>query len=200
MIQKQIFSQRLLKAIKTASILFKNIKRTDGYNYNIHLFGVMHIVAQFTDDEDVIIAALMHDTLEDIAPEIYSEINLRTDFGDRVADLVKTVSHFTTDSIGRKQAREIYLDNIGNGPEEAILISAADLINNTADMIYMIKSRTSNMASNSFLNYNSDDCKLRLWFYTERARIISEKLGGDHPLAQEVEVVLSNYKRLVKLD
>jgi (p)ppGpp synthase/HD superfamily hydrolase len=197
-IQKQIFSQRLMKALKRASELFEDIKRKDGCHYTIHLFGVMHIAAQFTDDEDVIIAALMHDTLEDIDSEIYSEENLRTDFGDKVADLVLTVSHFVTDKINKKKSREIYLENIKNGPLESIIITASDLLNNLIDMISLLNSDSFDCRDNFFDPYD-ESFKLRIWFYAERARIISERLGSEHPLTKEVQASLSKYIRLIKL-
>lgn len=195
--QKQIFSDRLLKAVKTTSRLFEGAKRKDGYDYSIHLFGVMYIAAQFTDDEDIIIAALMHDTLEDIDPNIYSELNLRQDFGDRVAELVKTVSHFETEEISKKESREIYLQNITNGPKNAIIITASDLINNLMDMISVLDAKTID-ANDTFVNVNDKNFKIRFWFYGERVRIINERLGADHPLTKEVKSTFNRYKKLIE--
>ena len=81
-------------ALELVAVLFRNEQRLlSGLPYIVHLVGVSYIVGRATDDEDVIVAALLHDVLEDISPDRYSESDMRRDFGDRITDIVKTVSH-----------------------------------------------------------------------------------------------------------
>ncbi len=60
-------------------------RKGDGSPYSYHPLRVGLLAALYTTDEDIVIAALLHDTLEDTA---YTERELRQDFGDQVAELV----------------------------------------------------------------------------------------------------------------
>ena len=57
--------------------------------YIIHPIEVMSIVMHFTDDEDVLTAAVLHDTVEDTAVTIQ---RVEKEFGSRVAELVASVT------------------------------------------------------------------------------------------------------------
>ena len=52
--------------------------------YIAHPVAVALIVSDFTDDEDVAVAALLHDVLEDVPPSVYSAADMTADFGERV--------------------------------------------------------------------------------------------------------------------
>ena len=195
-----IFSQRLLRAIKLGDNFFSSIKRADGNNYIIHLLGVMYIASTITNDEDVLIAAVLHDTLEDVDPEKYSEDEMRRDFGDRVVELVKTVSHsVVSSSIAKKQSRQIYLAQIEAGPKDALIISASDLINNLSDMIFNIESGDLSLMPESMRNTNDPSFQVRLWFYDQRVKIFLRRLGDDHTLALEALNLINYYKKLMEV-
>ena len=57
--------------------------------YILHPIEAMSIVMKFTEDEDVIAAAVLHDTLEDTS---VTREQLEIEFGSRVATLVASVS------------------------------------------------------------------------------------------------------------
>ena len=54
--------------------------------YIVHPLEVGRIVSLMTDDEEIISAAILHDTIED-CEEVTDEV-LRKEFGDRVTELV----------------------------------------------------------------------------------------------------------------
>lgn len=94
--------------------------------YFEHLRGVALILIDEAEVRDwqLIVAALLHDSLEDtkdITPEIIEHL-----FGSRVCQIVKLLS---------KCPKEGYLDRLQKyGDEEVILIKAADRLYNLRDM------------------------------------------------------------------
>ena len=101
--------------------------------YSTHLFGVAAVLGQYTIDRDVIIAGLLHDLLEDVKGVTAEDIRKR--FGARVANIVKEVSEVKDPSkpsgkedwLPRKKG---YLEHLEVASREALLVSAADKIDN----------------------------------------------------------------------
>ena len=58
--------------------------------YIVHPIEVSEIVSAMTDDEEVICAAVLHDTIEDCRGITKDVLKLR--FGDRVAELVRRLA------------------------------------------------------------------------------------------------------------
>lgn len=191
---RDILSTRFLSALNLASALFADKKRlVRGTPYVSHLFGVCSIVQQFSDDEDVWIAALLHDVFEDISPKIYSDTAMQKEFGKVVVDLVHTVSHPTDFSLTFRESRQIYLGQINNGSIDACLISAADLVYNLTDTIESFN-LAYGKASKVFKNVRAKD---RLWFYGERLSILRRRLGAKHELVVRLEKLLPIFNKLM---
>lgn len=128
-------SPRLMRAMNTAAVSHRDhVRKGSGIPYIAHLMAVFHLVAGVTDDEDVLIAALLHDTLEDV-PDRYSEHEMRGEFGDRVTDLVRHLSK--DDSLAGWQERaDAYLAHLEHdAPDEAVLISCADKLHNLMSIL-----------------------------------------------------------------
>src|SRR5687768_15829819 len=89
-------TQRVRKAITKAAWAHRGQTRKDGKTpFIVHPFRVATIVSNYSDDEDVIVAALLHDVLED-APDEYSASQIEADFGAKVLDYIKGVSEDTS--------------------------------------------------------------------------------------------------------
>lgn len=84
------------KAIRVIKKYHGPVKRKSGEPFYLHPITVAQIVTDFTQDADVVIAALLHDMVEDTAVTL-SLIKLM--FTDRIGNLVDRVTH---------------LDNLGN--------------------------------------------------------------------------------------
>lgn len=83
-------STRLIeKAYLVAKSLHANQTRADGGPYIVHPVEVARILADFDFDEDVICAALLHDTVEDCG---YTYDEIKSEFNKNVANLVDSVS------------------------------------------------------------------------------------------------------------
>ncbi|HEY0964629.1 MAG TPA: HD domain-containing protein [Candidatus Paceibacterota bacterium] len=127
-----MYSYKIEQAIRASSILHQDQLRMGSLPlpFISHLMAVALILTDYTDDEDTIVAAFLHDTLEDTD---YSEEELREDFGGPVTELVLALSEPKTHNgvkltwLDKKKA---YIKQLKNGPEKALLIAAADKAHN----------------------------------------------------------------------
>lgn len=131
------YTTRLDSAIKKAARAHQNntniekrCRKGTDIPYIIHPFGVMIIASNATDDEDTLIACLMHDVLEDVDSNTYDEIKMREDFGDRVVAIVKDVTKNGNVNDWRERS-EAYLTHLEHqASDEAVIVSASDKIHN----------------------------------------------------------------------
>ena len=86
-----MYTYKVEQAIKAAAILHQDQLRKGSVQlpYITHLMAVALILRDYTNDEDALVAALLHDTLEDTD---YTIDELKTDFGENVATLVQTLT------------------------------------------------------------------------------------------------------------
>lgn len=131
------YSYAIEQAIRAASVLHKDQVRKGSvpYPYVTHLFAVATIVSDYTDDEDTIVAALLHDTLEDTD---YTEQELEDDFGGAVKDIVVTLTEPKIENKDRKSVEEQkkqYNKQIRAGSEAALIVVAADKIHNMRSIV-----------------------------------------------------------------
>ena len=133
-----IYSYRIEQAIRAAAVLHADHARKGKtpYPYITHLYTVALIVADYSDEEDTIIAALLHDTLEDTD---YSPEELENDFGGNVRRLVEGVSErIQTEEIevkSWKERKRVYIERLKEASEGSLIISAADKIHNMRSII-----------------------------------------------------------------
>jgi len=116
--------------IITKAFLFAYEKHGDTLDDNgelyisSHLFQVAKILRQVTDDEELLAAALLHDTIEDTDT---THEELRENFGDRIADLVNEVTHE-----GKKDSYGYFFPRLKS--RDAILLKFADRLSNLSRM------------------------------------------------------------------
>lgn len=92
--------------------------------FESHIWQVYRIISEVTNDEDVICAAFLHDTIEDTNTTYEELVN---EFSKRVADLVMEVTHE-----GKKDQHGYYFPRLKS--KEAILIKFADRLSNLSRM------------------------------------------------------------------
>lgn len=182
---------KIERAIVRATLLHQGQERKiSGVPYIVHPYAVAFLLAHYIDDEDVIIAGLLHDVLEDV-PHYY-EKDLKQEFGERVCRIVKEVSEdYTEDEKEDYKLRdaswlprkEHYLANLSDDSEEALLVSAADKIHN-------LHSFMDDYASHGEIVWSRLGTRKEgmIWFYSEVTRIIGERIK--HPLAEELKKTL----------
>ena len=128
------YTPRLYQAVNTAARAHdRHQRKGSDIPYIVHPFSVMTIAAEATEDEDVLIACLFHDILEDV-PENYSEQTMRQEYGDRVTELVLGVTK-NSDITDWRQRSEAYLEHLWQADDGAVIVSAADKIHNLISIL-----------------------------------------------------------------
>jgi (p)ppGpp synthase/HD superfamily hydrolase len=103
--------------------------------YLAHLMGVASLVLEFGGDEDMAIAALLHDVVEDCggAPMLKE---VRRKFGARVAKIVDGCTDSDTEPKPPwRERKESYIRHLKNGDADTRLVSAADKLNNVRSIL-----------------------------------------------------------------
>jgi (p)ppGpp synthase/HD superfamily hydrolase len=103
--------------------------------YIAHLMGVASLVLEFGGDEDLAIAALLHDVVEDCggAPML-KEVERR--FGFRVAKIVEGCTDSDSDPKPPwRERKEKYLQHLKTADANTRLVSAADKLNNVRSIL-----------------------------------------------------------------
>jgi len=169
------YSHRFDEAAAFAIHAFRNhVRKGNGIPYIAHLFHVAAIVAENQGDEDQLIAALLHDWLEDVEGARVDELRRR--FGDRVAGLVLALS----DSTGEPkppwhQRKETYLAHLRTQGPDVKLVSVADKIHNISSII-----RDYLSVGESLWGRFRGGRDGTLWYY--RSVHAALAAGWDHPL------------------
>ena len=107
------------------------MKKGTGVPYISHVMGVAGLVLEAGGDEEMAIAALLHDVVEDCGGmPVLKEIEKK--FGARVAHIVDGC----TDSYGSpkppwRERKEKYLTRVRDEDDETRLVSVADKVHNT---------------------------------------------------------------------
>ncbi len=128
-----MYSYRVEQAIRAATILHQDQLRLGSLPlpYISHLMAVVLILSDYTEDEDTIVAAFLHDSLEDTD---YTVEELREDFGGPVAEIVLTLTEPKETPSGVKipwlERKKIYAKQLKAGSENALIIAAADKSHN----------------------------------------------------------------------
>lgn len=191
-----ILTHRLQEAINEASRLHRDQIRKDTLRtpYITHLVGVMILLSSATHDEDVLIAGLLHDALEDV-PD-YTPDMLEEKFGPRVKDIVLGVTEESKLHGERGSWHDVkvaYIEKLRGSSDESVLVSLADKIQNTRSLIEMI-----NLAYGAALPHFGSDHKDRIWFHEEVLSVGIERLGEDHVLVEELRAEIEEMKRTLE--
>jgi (p)ppGpp synthase/HD superfamily hydrolase len=127
---------RFLKAFLFAAERHKGqVRKASTTPYLAHLMGVTSLALEYGGDEDMAIAALLHDVVEDCGGvPMLKEVKRR--FGTRVAKIVEGC----TDSYGDpkppwRERKENYLLHLKDADVETRLVSAADKLNNVRSIL-----------------------------------------------------------------
>jgi len=135
--QSLILTPKINRAIEKASILHEGKKRKDQITpYVSHAFAVALILLEYTRDEDVIIAGILHDTVEDTD---YFFEEMEKDFGKRVVSFVSELTEQKEAEDGRKRPWDLRKqesrEKLRAASSAALMIRAADGIHNLMSLI-----------------------------------------------------------------
>lgn len=125
-------STRLERAIRMAAAGHEGqVRRSSQVPYVEHVVGVAWILDRAGFDEDVVIAGLLHDLLEDTP---VTRVQIEVSFGSNVADLIVAVSEVKLDAQGQKRPwldrKRDHLAAVAQAQGEARAIALADKLHN----------------------------------------------------------------------
>ena len=173
-----MYSPRVEHAIVTMLEAHGLNKRKAGRGFEAsHAFSVAMIVTDYGFDEDAVIAALLHDALEDtdIDPFVISER-----FGDLVLDMVRDVTEPPKPRIWKERKLE-YIHQLQASPRiGARAVAAADKIHNLSKM-------TKGLEAEGAAYFQPFTARLpdMLWYHD--AVLVALRENWDHPILREQE-------------
>jgi len=187
-----MYTYKVEQAIKAAALLHQDQLRKGaiGLPYITHLVAVLLILRDYTSDEDTLVAALLHDTLEDTD---YTALELREDFGNVVATYVEAVTEVRYDGevkLPWLEVKKNYAKRLRKAPIEAVMIAAADKAHNfraTIDEYFEDHHR--------FLQDFGPHLDSRLEAYQSIANAINSRLPGG--IVHEFNHTFQAYKNFI---
>jgi len=158
--------------------------------YLSHLMAVASLVLEAGGDEDMAIAALLHDVVEDCGgmPRLHE---VRTQFGPRVAKIVDGC----TDSFGDPKPEWIerkkgYLCEVKGADAETRLVSAADKLHNVRTILADYR-----QDGESIWKRFSGKKEGTLWYY--RALSDEYRRRNANRITRELEIAVAELERAV---
>jgi (p)ppGpp synthase/HD superfamily hydrolase len=127
---------RFLRAFLFAAEKHKaQTRKASTIPYLAHLMGVASLVLEAGGDEDLAIAALLHDVVEDCGgTPMLKEVRRR--FGKRVAHVVDGCTDAYTDPKPPwRERKETYICHLKTADADTRLVSAADKLNNVHSIL-----------------------------------------------------------------
>lgn len=127
---------RFLKAFEfTADKHRKQTRKASTIPYIAHLMGVASLVLEAGGDEDLVIAALLHDVVEDCGGEKMLK-KVRRRFGKRVAHIVDGCTDaYEIPKPPWKERKVNYINRLKKEDSDTRLVSAADKLNNVRSIL-----------------------------------------------------------------
>ena len=166
-------------------------RKTTTVPYIAHLMGVASLALEFGGDEDVAIAALLHDVVEDCGGSPMSK-EVRRKFGKRVAKIVDGC----TDSDASpkppwRQRKEDYIEHLRGADADTRLVSAADKLNNVRSILADYRQ----FGESIWSRFNGGR-EGTLWYY--RALLEEFLRGKPNRLVREVKLAVEELEALTK--
>jgi (p)ppGpp synthase/HD superfamily hydrolase len=167
--------------------------------YIIHPYSVAFMVAKYTSNEDTIVAALLHDVLEDVKKEKYSDKDLIKDFGRKVYNIIKEVSEAKHAGMTKEQELKTWMarktetiDHLKNHSQASLLICAADKIHNLQSLVSGLKK----YGDGYFKNFNAPEPKREnyQWYFGGILKVLQKKL--EKGIVREFEEIYQDFINL----
>ena len=161
--------------------------------YIAHLLAVAATVLEYGGDEDLAIAALLHDSVEDQGGKARLE-DVRNRFGERVARIVEACSDSLADTArGERKAhwqerKEAYLAHLREADEDILRVSLADQVHNARAILRDL--RKPDIGEEVWARF-SQPKERTLWYYRSLANTFRKMLPGQlsNELHEIVEVL-----------
>jgi (p)ppGpp synthase/HD superfamily hydrolase len=178
-----LYGPRVGEALKFAADAFsRRVRKGSGTPYLTHLLSVAVLVAEHGGDEDQIIAAVLHDYVEDIEGAHIDDVE--TSFGPKVAHIVLMLSDATERPKPPWEDRKrSYIARLRAEGPDVKLVAAADKMHNATSILRDY----AKVGEGVFALFTVPKSKT-LWYYRAVYDALSD--GFDHPLVTELGSVV----------
>lgn len=186
-----MFSPRVELAITTAIEAHGLRRRKVGNAFEAtHALSVGLIVSDFGGAEDSVVAALLHDTLEDT---LLDQEVIRDRFGDYVLAIVTDLTE-PEKTVPWRQRKEAYIECLRQSPrDESRSVASADKIHNLSSMVAGLENQGA-----AFINMFTAGLEEMVWYQREVHQMLTN--AWSHPILDEhgrqLERFLSTTKNL----
>jgi (p)ppGpp synthase/HD superfamily hydrolase len=184
------YTDRFVEAFAFAESLHRKQRRKGSdVPYITHLMAVAALVGEYSGDEDQVIAALLHDAVEDQGGQ-NTLARIREIFGDTVAGYVLGCSDAHSEPKGPWLERKTrFLDALKEAPPNVKLIVASDKLHNVRTLINDLYK-----VHNALWDRFSGRREGTLWYYREALRALA--VGWEHPILRELSEAVDKLEEL----
>jgi len=171
-----VLTPRYAEAVQYASELHaQQTRKSTNIAYISHLLGVSSLVLEAGGDEDMAIAALLHDGPEDQGGQATLE-EIRRRFGERVARIVEGCSDsLSEDPEGKapwKERKVTYLGHLKDAADDTLTVSLADKLHNAR----AIATDLAITGAGTWDRFNASAPEI-LWYYESIFAIGTERMA-----------------------
>ncbi len=158
--------------------------------YVAHLLAVAATVLEYGGDEDLAIAALLHDSVEDQGGRARLS-DIRNRFGARVARVVEACSDSLIDTgAGERkppweERKKAYIAHLGAADRDVLQVSLADKVHNARAIL---RDRRNPEVGEKIWSRFSQPKARTLWYYRALAKALGAALPGQ--LAEELREIV----------
>ncbi len=193
---KTVLTPRFLEAFSFAAELHGDqVRKGSDTPYLSHLMAVAGIVMEYGGTEDEIIAALLHDSIEDQAHKYGGAESLRQEIRRRFGDDVLEIVNGCTDAdvlpkppwLARKKA---YIDHLSTATPSIRRVSAADKLHNARTIMSDYREQ-----GDRVFGLFKGGKEGTMWYY--RALVTQFKACEDTPLVRELDHTVTQLEKLV---
>lgn len=182
------YTDRLVEAFEFAADKHRDqIRKGSGVPYLTHLMSVAACVGDHQGTEDQVIAALLHDVIED---QGVTRDELAARFGEAVASIVAACTDaFTQPKPPWRARKEQYLAHLRAEGALVKLVSVSDKLHNARSIL-----RDFQAVGPAVWTRFSSTPEQTLWYYRAVTEALAE--GWPHPLVDELREVVDALERL----
>lgn len=164
--------------------------------YIAHLLGVASLVFEAGGDEELAIAAMLHDAIED-RPEVASPGEIGRRFGDRVRGVVEACTDTLDEEKRGKEdwpeRKAAYVEHLReHADDDALLVSCADKLHNARAIERDLREHGEKL----WTRFNAPDRDLQLGHYRSLAAAFLDRGLEPRWLPEELDRVVERIARM----
>jgi (p)ppGpp synthase/HD superfamily hydrolase len=188
----QAYSERYDAALALAAHVHREqLRKVGGIPYLVHLVHVSVILLRYGFSEDVAIAGLLHDAIED---QDLPLADIEAQFGPAVAEMVAALTEKKKEGgIERpwEVRKEELLEQVRRASLDAVAVKAADTLHNVRSVAAALRRQGPGIWERFKRGPEPS-----LWYYHSVAAIVRQRLAP-HPLTAELDEALEDLEQAI---